>query len=144
MLQGLNYVVNKEAVTPSEPAGDNVQSGTAGRKSGRHVLVWGLIAGMAVGFLNLSAAVYGWKLKALFDVLDFPFTLPMWIASNWAPFPGKIIEIDMTYFLVAIVCYWPAVGLLMASLFCVLRKLARAARGILAPQKQLPRMGAGN
>lgn len=90
------------------------------RRKKAGALFFGAMAGMGVGFLNLSVAGHDQALEELFDVLDCPVIWLMDILKQrFGPFGDNA---DIFYLLVAIICYWTLIGLFLAWIFCVIRR----------------------
>lgn len=81
-----------------------------------HALVFGAIAGMAVGVLNLVAVVNEWTLKEFFEVVDLPVSSLMYRIDGYDFWLNSLVP-D--------ICYWTLIGIIMALLFCVVKRIAR-------------------
>jgi hypothetical protein len=118
--------------TRADLTGAGLVTGTALGKSWRRALVFGALAGMAVGILNVLAVAYRWKLADYFDLLDFPFFSlrddpsrdplnQFYSGRRWyidANFYWRVYEPGL---LCGIICYWTFIGCLVGSLFCFVR-----------------------
>jgi lipid-A-disaccharide synthase-like uncharacterized protein len=81
-----------------------------------YALVFGAIAGMAVGVLNLAAVANEWKLKEFFEVVDSPVTSFMERRNGYDYWLDSLVPE---------ICYWTLIGILAALLFCVVKIVAR-------------------
>jgi hypothetical protein len=90
------------------------------------ILFFGAAAGAAVGVLNLAATANDWRLQDLFDVLDVPGAWVMDAVRERFDFlAGAKSDAIALYALLSIIGYWTIVGLLAASVFCIVRLLKR-------------------
>lgn len=92
----------------------------------RRSLVFGVVAGMAAGGLNLAAAVHRWKIEYSFEVIDSPLISAFPPPEYRRLFPGLTMVghsfvVDVPYLRLAIFCYWTVIGLFLASLYYLCR-----------------------
>jgi hypothetical protein len=100
-----------------------------------YALLLGSSLGFVAGILNVSAILNQWKLQNFFHVADAP------LISLFDIHTGRIgppILPRPLYSLLAMICYWTAIGLILASLFCVARIFKRRMKpneGSIMPRK---------
>lgn len=92
-----------------------------------YVLVFGALSGTAMGVLNFSALANDWELGGYFAIFNRPVILAMYIARARFDFATNP-DAWLIYWLLALVCYWAIIGVLLALLISCVR--VRIIKGI--------------
>jgi hypothetical protein len=87
----------------------------------RRAIFVGSVGGLVVAALNLFASA-GSREPEYFRILHWPATSAMGVAETWLnPHAWVSVDVYAYYRLLVLVCYWAAVGSLLAIVFCLLR-----------------------
>lgn len=121
--RALNSHMDKDAsATPLQEVRVGLISDIVRGKSWKYTLSLGLIGGIAIGVLNLSAVATESRLQAFFDALNYPVISLLSTANDVIGFMnGKSPDVCEFYMLVGVVCYWSIIGVFLASILCLAR-----------------------
>lgn len=107
---------------PEDQSGVSLFSQIVRGKAWKWNLFLGATGGIAMGILNLSAAVTESRLQGLFDTLSYPAIFLTYIANDRLGFMnGKSSGVCEFYLLIAVICYWVFIGLFLSSVPCLAR-----------------------
>lgn len=118
--RALNSIMSEDAaITPPNDSLSDIIASAARRKTYVLTLLLGVALGALVGILNVLAAHYQWTLQDdFFDIVDAPI-------DSLQPGSSGLVWIVASFGLSAMseafvmICYWSAIGLFLASLFCL-------------------------
>lgn len=103
-------------------ARSGITSGTTRARKYGSAAFFGLIAGLAVGGLNLWTAANGGVFEVFFDIFDSPVLLFMRTVRERFDFLAEVRpRLYYVYSFIAVICFWAVIGMLLAKLFCLRR-----------------------
>lgn len=115
--------VNRDvcSASPDQSGGGVTSRANRARNSGSAAF-FGLVAGLAVGGLNIVAVANGGVFEFFFDIFDSPVILLTRAARSRFDFLAAIDpRLYDIYSFIAVFCYWAVIGMLLAKRFYVLR-----------------------
>lgn len=119
--RAFNLFMHKDgAVISADQTGGSVFSEIVQSRTWKRALLIGSLTGMAVGVLNLAANANEWPMNDWFEFLDAP--LSSLLESMWGKFELNLGPERLAFYsLLAMMCYWSIIGLLLAPVYCFVR-----------------------